>query len=141
MTPDDRVHHWPVRVYYEDTDFSGVVYHANYLRFFERGRTEFLRHAGIDQAALFAAGQAFAVRAMSLDFRSPARMDDLLSVDSAVAMVGGASITMVQSIRRGEAVLVAATVRIGLVVDGRAARLPRALVDKLRPAEMAPQVL
>ena len=82
----DGRHHQPVRVYYEDTDFSGVVYHASYLRFMERGRTNYLRLLGADQRALFeevakeAPGFAFVVRSMQIDFRKPARMDDVLEI-------------------------------------------------------------
>ena len=79
-----------IRVYYEDTDFSGVVYHAAYLRFLERGRTEFLRDLGVDQGQLFAAGHAFAVRAMQLEFRRAARMDDCIEIVSQIEAIGGA---------------------------------------------------
>ena len=125
-------HRWPVRVYYEDTDFSGVVYHAAYLRFLERGRTEFLRDLGVDQGQLFAAGHAFAVRAMQLEFRRAARMDDCIEIVSQIEAIGGASIAMRQSIARGEEVLVEAAVRLGLVAGGRARRLPPELADTLR---------
>src|SRR6187401_3714862 len=82
----DGRHILPVRVYYEDTDFSGIVYHASYLRFMERGRTNYLRLLGADQRALFgevereAPGFAFVVRSMTIDFRKPARMDDVLEI-------------------------------------------------------------
>lgn len=132
MTLGTPPHRWPVRIYYEDTDFSGVVYHAAYLRFLERGRTELLRHRGVDQSRLFATGQAFAVRAMQLDFRRAARMDDLVDVVSCIETIGGASIAMRQTIVCGERVLLEAAVRLGLVAEGRARRLPQALVDKLR---------
>ena len=85
----DGRHLQPVRVYYEDTDFSGVVYHASYLRFMERGRTNYLRLLGADQRALFeevekeAPGFAFVVRSMQIDFRKPARMDDVLEIVTA----------------------------------------------------------
>ncbi|WP_131118682.1 tol-pal system-associated acyl-CoA thioesterase [Lichenihabitans psoromatis] len=132
-----EAHRWSVRVYYEDTDFSGVVYHANYLRFLERGRTEFLRHLGINQADLRASPEsgpmAFAVRHITLDFRAAARMDDILMVDTTIEALGGASVTMGQSIQRGEDVLVTADIRIGLVQDGRARRFPPALMARLRP--------
>src|SRR3954454_19392129 len=86
-------HVLPVRVYYEDTDFSGVVYHANYLRFLERGRTDYLRLAGIDQSDLHAGGEGLilAVRRMTLDFLRPARMDEVLLVETRAADVLGAS--------------------------------------------------
>src|SRR3954464_5996626 len=88
---EDGTHILPVRVYYEDTDFSGVVYHANYLRFLERGRTDFLRLAGVDQSTLPAGGDGLilAVRRMALDFLKPARMDDVLVVETRAADVRG----------------------------------------------------
>ena len=129
----DGRHTMPVRVYYEDTDFSGIVYHANYLRFMERGRTNFLRLLGADQGALFEAaakeapGFAFVVRSMTIDFRSPARMDDLLTVTTAPAEVKGASITLAQTVARGEEVLVEAQVRVAFVAGGKAQRIPKPL--------------
>ena len=115
----------PIRVYYEDTDFSGVVYHAAYLRFMERGRTEFLRACGIKQGAAHAGtGFGFAVRAMNIEFLKPARMDDLVEVETLVTETGGASITMAQRILRGAKILVTANVRIAVLRHGRAARLP-----------------
>ncbi len=107
-------HHQPVRVYYEDTDFSGVVYHASYLRFMERGRTNYLRLIGADQRALFeeaareAPGFAFVVRSMSIDFLKPARMDDVLDVVTQTAEVKGASVTLHQRVMRGDEALVEA---------------------------------
>jgi len=130
----------PLRVYYEDTDFSGSVYHASYLRFLERGRTEFLRAHGIDQGALFsgASGPAcfFAVRAMSLDFFKPAHMDDELMVETAIETLGGASIVMAQKVSRQGEILVAAKVKIAFVSGARAQRLPADLVTKLSAAKV-----
>lgn len=131
MSPEPP-HRWPIRVYYEDTDFSGVVYHAAYLKFLERGRTEFLRHLGVDQSRLFAAGSAFAVRSLRLDFLQPARMDDCLDIVSRIKALGGASIAMRQTVMRGEQVVVEAAVRLGLVAGGRARRLPPDLAERLR---------
>ena len=131
MTPAGAGHLWTVRVYYEDTDFSGVVYHAAYLRFLERGRTEMLRAAGVDQRALFAAGRSFAVRRMGIDFVRPARMDDWLTVISSIEAIGGASLTLLQAVLRGDERLVEATVRIGLVADGKPLRLPPDLVRRM----------
>ena len=131
-------HRWPVRVYYEDTDFSGVVYHAAYLRFLERGRTEWLRALGIDQAALFAEGLVFAVRKMTISFRAPAHMDEEVVVQSCLSALGGASIEMRQTLTRAGSVLVEATVRIGLVEGGRAVRLPHGLARTLRRAAAWP---
>src|SRR5215204_3894025 len=84
-------HVLPVRVYYEDTDFSGVVYHASYLRFMERGRTDYLRLLGVDHRALFDEGFAFVVRTMQIEFLRPARMDDVLEIRTAPQEVKGAS--------------------------------------------------
>lgn len=126
-------HHMSVRVYYEDTDFSGVVYHASYLRFMERGRTNYLRLLGADQRALFeeaqreAPGFAFVVRSMSIDFRKPARMDDVLEIVTQTAEVKGASITLHQQVVRGEDVLVEAAVQVAFVSGGRARPIPKAL--------------
>src|SRR6185437_3640111 len=124
-----------VRVYYEDTDFTGVVYHASYLRFLERGRTEFLRACGIRQTELFdcatGTGLAFAVRKMTIEFLKPARMDDVLSVETRVDKVGGASIEMAQRILRGDEPLITAHVRIAAVSEGRARRLPDAILAQL----------
>jgi acyl-CoA thioester hydrolase len=121
-----------VRVYYEDTDFSGFVQHVAYLRFFERGRTEYLRAHGIAQSALFSAGGlAFVVRRMSVDYAKPARMDDSLWVETAAVKIGGASIEMAQKILRGQELLATAHVRIAAVADGRAKRLPAEIQARL----------
>lgn len=122
-----------VRVYYEDTDFTGIVYHANYLRFMERGRTNYLRLLGADQHALFAEaeseapGFAFVVRAMQLDYLKPARMDDVLEVVTSPQDIKGASIVLHQEVRRGEDLLVEAQVKVAFVSGGRARPIPKAL--------------
>jgi acyl-CoA thioester hydrolase len=125
-----------VRVYYEDTDFSGNVYHASYLRFLERGRTEFLRALGIEHSRLFENGRAgswhFVVRAMRIAFLKPARMDDTLLVETGVKGLGGASIEMGQEIRRRDEVLLTAQVRIAIVAGGKARRLPDEIFAKLK---------
>ncbi|NPU64881.1 tol-pal system-associated acyl-CoA thioesterase [Bradyrhizobium sp. 83012] len=127
-----------VRVYYEDTDFSGIVYHANYLRFMERGRTNHLRLMGAEQHALFAEaateapGFAFVVRSMSLDFLRPARMDDVLDVVTWPISVKGASITLAQEVRRDEEVLVKADVRVAFISGGKAQPIPKALRELLK---------
>ena len=122
------LHTTPIRVYYEDTDFSGVVYHANYLRFLERGRTEFLRAFGLHNRALFERSTGapfnFAIRAMQIEFIVPARMDDVIEVETHARDLRGASATMAQRILRDGAVLLTATVRIAGVSGGRAARFP-----------------
>ena len=121
-------HRFPVRVYYEDTDFSGVVYHASYLRFMERGRTEMLRALGIEQAGL---DFGFAVRAMQIDYLKPARMDDELTIETTTRSIGGATLDLDQRVLRGEEVLVTASVRIACIAQGRPARLPKDIRAKL----------
>ena len=138
-------HRLTVRVYYEDTDFSGLVYHASYLRFLERGRTEFLRALGIEHRGSFANGGAgsfhFVVRAMTIEFLKPAVMDDVLSVSTTISAIGGASIEMGQEIRRGDDILLTANVRIAVVAGGKARRIPAELLAKLKAAaDSRPQV-
>jgi acyl-CoA thioester hydrolase len=129
----DGRHYQAVRVYYEDTDFSGVVYHASYLRFMERGRTNYLRLIGADHRALFeqaekeAPGFAFVVRHMSIDFRKPAYMDDVLDVVTSPEEVRGASVTLNQKVVRGEDLLVEAQVQVAFVSGGRAKPIPKPL--------------
>jgi acyl-CoA thioester hydrolase len=122
-----------IRVYYEDTDFSGVVYHASYLRFMERGRTELIRDLGIEQSELFDEGTAlaFAVRAMQIEFLRPAKMDDQLTIETRPVEMKGASMTVRQRVLRGEEELVTADVKVVCVGDGRARRIPDGLRKKL----------
>jgi len=129
------VHVWPVRVYYEDTDASGLVYHANYLRFAERARTELLRASGLDHRRLRAeTGLAFAVRDCSIDFRAPARIDDALEVHTRVLAVTRATIRAEQTVRRAGEPLVVVVLRIVcLREDGRPAPLPAALRRAFAP--------
>jgi acyl-CoA thioester hydrolase len=114
-------------------DFSGVVYHANYLRFMERGRTNYLRLLGADHRALFeetqneAPGFAFVVRSMAIEFLKPARMDDLLEIVTKTLEVRGASITLQQEVRRGETLLLEARVKVAFVSGGQARPIPKAL--------------
>jgi acyl-CoA thioester hydrolase len=134
----DGRHVQRVRVYYEDTDFTGIVYHANYLRFMERGRTNYLRLLGADHRALFAAteqeapGFAFVVRSMTIDFLKPARMDDLLDVVTQPEQVKGASIMLRQQALRGDDLLVEAHVRVAFVSGGRAKPIPKPLRIAMR---------
>ena len=130
-------HFLSVRVYYEDTDFSGVVYHASYLRFMERGRTELIRDMGIDQSALFDEGiaLALAVRAMQIEFLKPAIMDDFLTIETQPQDIKGASMTVHQRVLRGEEVLVTAEVKVVCVGGGRAKRIPDVLRIKLAKSE------
>jgi acyl-CoA thioester hydrolase len=129
----DGRHEMAVRVYYEDTDFTGIVYHASYLRFMERGRTNYLRLLGADQRALFEAaekeapGFSFVVRSMNIEFLKPARMDDLLAIVTAPAEVKGASMTLQQQVLRGADALVEAHVRVAFVSAGRARPIPKPL--------------
>jgi acyl-CoA thioester hydrolase len=127
----DGSHRLAVRVYYEDTDFSGVVYHASYLRFMERGRTDYLRHLGIDHRAMFEdsdrPGFAFAVRSMVIEFIKPARMDDVLEIVTQPEEVGGATATLLQRVMRGTEVIVEAHVRFAIVAGGRPQRIPSSL--------------
>jgi acyl-CoA thioester hydrolase len=132
----DGRHLLPVRVYWEDTDAGGIVYHASYLRFMERGRSEFLRALGLVQSAL-AAGDApvlFVVRHMAIDFLKPARLDDLLVVETAPATVGGARLDLTQTVRRdGEAIAAARVTAVSIGPDGRPRRLPAAARAALAP--------
>src|SRR3954466_2024072 len=129
----DGRHSMPVRVYYEDTDFSGIVYHASYLRFMERGRTNYLRLIGADHRALFeqtekeAPGFAFVVRMMTIDWHKPARMDDVLEVRTAPEQVKGASATLLQQCWRGDELLCEAHVRVAFISQGRARPIPKPL--------------
>ena len=134
----DGHHHMQIRVYYEDTDFSGIVYHANYLRFMERGRTNHLRLMGAEQQALFSEaeretpGFAFVVRSMGIDFLKPARMDDMLDIVTWPVAVKGASIILAQEVRRGANVLVKAQVRVAFISEGRAQPIPKSLRQLLK---------
>ena len=120
-----RVWRHEVRVYYEDVDFGGVVYYANYLKYLERGRSEALRACGVDQIDLKARGVVFVVRRIALDYLAPARFDDLLTVETELTRLGGASLEMAQAVLRGEERLVAGEVRIACLAEaGGPARLP-----------------
>lgn len=132
---EGRVHVLPVRVYYEDTDFTGVVYHANYLRFFERGRSDFLRLASTGHASLQDDHQlAFVATRMDIDFVKSARIDDELVVRTAYDRVKGPRLFISQAIERGGEVICRARVEIAVVgMDGRARRPPRGLAESLKP--------
>ncbi len=117
------------RVYFEDTDFSGRVYHARYLHFMERGRSDYLRLLGIHHRALAAGGMAFAVRRMEIEFQGPAAIDDVLTIRTRPDRVGGARVELGQEIWRDGERLVTATVTVALIgPGGRALRLPRAIL-------------
>jgi acyl-CoA thioester hydrolase len=128
-------HSLPIRVYYEDTDFSGVVYHASYLRFLERGRTEFIRDLGVDQALLHGDhGFGFVVRRMTIDWLKPARMDDLVVVETRPTLLRAAAMTLTQRVMLGEETLVSAEVMIASVVHGRPSRLPADIRERIAAA-------
>lgn len=115
------------RVYYEDTDFSGFVYHARYLHFLERGRTDWLRLLGIDQSTMAQGenGTVFVVRRMEIDFRVPARMDDIVTVTTHASSVKGARLTLAQTLSRKGETLLSAIVEVAIVdTAGRPRRLP-----------------
>lgn len=128
-------HSFPVRVYYEDTDFSGNVYHAAYLKFFERGRTEFLRDAGIHHSELASQGIAFAVRSMDIQFDGAAHIDDLLTVSTAVTQMTGARFMLAQSILHGDKILTRANVTVvAIKTSGGPVRMPAAILARFAPA-------
>jgi acyl-CoA thioester hydrolase len=112
------VHCLSLRVYYEDTDFSGYVYHANYLKFCERARSDFLRVLGVDQKGMFAEGGAFVVRRMNCDFLRPAKFEDILTVESTPGVASGARFEIQQRVLRGDEVLFTADVT-AVLIDGR----------------------
>lgn len=124
-------HSLDIRTYYEDTDAGGIVYHASYLRFAERGRTEMLRAAGFEHAQLFREqGVGFAVASLNISYKAPARLDELLTVKSRITRVGGASMDMAQDIWRGDDLI--CEIRVVLVcIDPalKAVRLPQAVRD------------
>ncbi len=129
-----------VRVYYEDTDFSGVVYHARYLHFFERGRTEALRACNISHTELLAREEplAFAVTKMTTEWISPARIDDVLEVTTRFVEVKGARMRIAQEIRRGETLIARADVEAACMnLEGRPRRLPAELAERSLPASDA----
>lgn len=133
---DGRRHLLPIRIYYEDTDFTGVVYHANYLRYFERGRSDFLRLAGMDHTALLETEQptAFSVVRITLNFLKPARVDDALVVETTFDTVKGARLAVTQRLHRGDEVLVTADVEACCInLTGRPKKPPASLVERLKP--------
>jgi acyl-CoA thioester hydrolase len=128
------------RVYYADTDFSGVVYHARYLEFLERGRSDFLRLAGVHHTEL-ADGKhgekiVWVVRRMEIDFRSPARIDDILTIETRAEEISGARITMRQCLKLAETVLVEARVEAAIIGEnGRPRRFPRGWIAAFMPKD------
>jgi acyl-CoA thioester hydrolase len=128
---------WTVRVYYEDTDAGGIVYYANYLKFFERARTEWLRAAGIGQLELLQRhAAAFVVRNASIDYHAPARLDDELKLTLTIEKLGRASIRFVQQAWCGDQLLSSARVKVGCIdaTSGRARAVPDEAAAKMRAA-------
>ncbi|HEX4180745.1 MAG TPA: tol-pal system-associated acyl-CoA thioesterase [Caulobacteraceae bacterium] len=138
---EGREHRLPVRIYYEDTDFTGVVYHANYVRYFERGRSDFLRLAGVSHGDLLVREDpaAFVITRMELDFRVPARIDDALLVVTTYDRVKGPRLFITQKIVRGETLIAEAVVEAACIsLDGRPRRPPSGMVTLLSPWFAAP---
>ena len=126
-------HEFPVRVYYEDTDMAGIVYHANYLKFIERARSEWVKGMGIDQNALREhEGVVFVIRRIEADFRASARFDDELVVQTRVQSVGGVRLVLHQEVQRaGEALFTAEVTLVSMTLDGQPTRLPQELRRKV----------
>lgn len=131
----DKEHRLPVRVYYEDTDFTGVVYHGAYVRFFERGRSDYLRCIGINHAELMQqAATAFSVTRMIIEFRRAARIDDALLVRTRLPRTAGARLYFAQTVTRGDEVIATAEVEaVCIDPSGRARRPPKTLVELVTP--------
>jgi acyl-CoA thioester hydrolase len=133
---DGRDHLLPVRVYYEDTDFTGLVYHANYVRYFERGRSDFLRLTASDHAALLGGDEplAFVVSQITVKYLKPARIDDALVVRTSYDAIRGPRLLISQSVERGGEVLCRADVEVACIhLDGRPRRPPRSMVESVTP--------
>jgi acyl-CoA thioester hydrolase len=131
---EGRIHLLPVRIYYEDTDFTGLVYHANYLRFFERGRSDFLRLAGVHHSALLEGDEplGFAVKSMALEFVKPARIDDALVVKTSFRTMKGPRIFIAQEVARAGESLVTAEVQVCCIsLTGRPRKPPPMLLERL----------
>lgn len=129
-----NVHKYPLRVYYEDTDLAGIVYYANYLKFIERARTEWVRDIGVDQTQIRRdEGIVFAVRRVEADYIQPAKFDDQLCVQTVLREIRGAQLLLGQDVLRGDQTLFSAIVTlVALRDDGRPARLPSRLREALK---------
>jgi acyl-CoA thioester hydrolase len=137
--PRSRVFVWPVRVYYEDTDAAGVVYYANYLKFMERARTEWLRSEGFEQTRLAEEhGVAFVVTSLAIDYLKPGRFNDSLQVTVELIKVGAGQIRLAQRVLRGEEMLAAGSVTVACVAlrTLRPVRLPQPLATRIRTARI-----
>lgn len=133
---EGRVHYYPVRVFYEDTDFSGVVYYANYLRFLERARSSYFRLAGIGHAELLERNPplAFVIRKINLDYKISARIDDALTVMTTYDVFKGARLLVSQKVFRGDDLLLTADSEAACIdLTGRPRRAPKDVMEKLRP--------
>jgi acyl-CoA thioester hydrolase len=133
---DGKVHILPIRVYYEDTDLSGLVYHANYLRYMERGRSEFFRAAGITRLAQLEEPEptAWTLRKVSVEYFRPARIDDLIEVHTRCVSLSGARMTADQKVHLGSALLVHGQVEACIItLTGKPRRIPQDMRDKLLP--------
>ena len=133
---EGRVHHYPIRVFYEDTDFSGIVYYANYLRFFERARGIYFLLVGFEHAKLWDSDDplAFAIRKIELDYKKPARVDDHLVVQTTYDRIKGARLWVSQACYRGDDLLVMAVSEAASITpEGRPKRAPKNMVEKLAP--------
>lgn len=134
MTP---AFHWPVRIYYEDTDAGGIVFYANYLKFFERARTEWLRASGVNQQDLAdTEGAIFVVKNANIDYHAPAKLDDEVNLTLSIEKLGRASVQFLQQAWRGDVLLASASVKVGCVdaVTLRPRPLPPATAAKMRAA-------
>jgi len=128
-------HHLMVRIYYEDTDFSGLVYHANYLKYFERGRSEYMRLLGVHhhQLANLETPLAFAVSDIHIAFKAPARIDELICIKSRLLRARGASFTLEQTVTRSEHILAKGEVEVVCIdLEGRPRRMPKALMEAIK---------
>ncbi|MEK1854803.1 MAG: tol-pal system-associated acyl-CoA thioesterase [Phyllobacterium sp.] len=131
-------HRLLARVYYADTDFSGIVYHARYLEFLERGRTDYLRLLGVHHSELadgkLGESTVWVVRRMEIDFKSAARIDDILTVETRTAEISGARVKMAQAIKRGDELLISAVVEAAMINSaGRPRRFPAEWIKLFRP--------
>ena len=133
MKRDEVVFTWPIRVYWEDTDAGGIVFYANYLKFFERARTEWLRSLGVAQSTLKDQGGMFVVSETSVRYHAPSRLDDELIVTAQLEASGRASLIIAQQARRGDTLLCEGTIRIGWVdaASLRPGRIPAAILQVL----------
>ena len=128
----ELVNRTQVRVYYEDTDFSGRVYHASYVRFLERGRTEWLRQLGLRHDSLARSETAFAVKRIEIDFRAPAFIDEVLEIETGMAPIRGAALRFRQRVLRGEQTLLVAEAHVVTISRNKPVRPPRELLEKLK---------